>query len=49
MLHLTRSFSCSFDILFCYPQKHVDHGQFPEFMPTDTIMQRKDWCVQQTP
>lgn len=27
------------------PQKHVDQGQFPEFMPKDTIMQQHDWWV----
>jgi hypothetical protein len=26
-------------------QKHVDQGQFPEFMPKDTIMQQSDWWV----
>ncbi len=26
-------------------QKHVDHDQFPEYMPRDTLMQRQDWCA----
>ena len=33
------------DLALCCSQKHVDQGQFPEFMPKDTIMQQHDWCV----
>lgn len=37
--------SAATDLILLRPQKHVDQGQFPEFMPKDTIMQQHDWWV----